>query len=87
MDAKQALSIAKVNEPVTGAAINQLVKWNGLEPGNQVCVTPVGNGGDPIVSGELHSISEDTICVLRNDSVVGNLAVHFPISGYRIYDA
>ena len=87
MDAKQALSIAKVNEPVTGAAINQFVKWNGLEPGNRVCVTPAGNGGDPIVSGDLHSISEDTICVLRNDSVVGNLAVHFPISGYRVYDA
>jgi glutathione S-transferase len=85
MDSKQALNIARENEPVTGKAINQYLKWNGLELGSRVHVTPEGNGGDPIVSGELHSISEDTVCVLRNDSMVGNLAVHFPVSGYRIY--
>ena len=84
MDSKQALSIAKENEPVLGEAINQQIKWNALEPGCRVSVTPDGNGGDPFVSGHLHSITEDTVCVLRHDAMVGNLAVHFPVSGYRV---
>ena len=85
MDSKQALGIARENEPVIGEAINQHLKWNGLEPGCRVGVTPEGNGGDPVVNGTLHSITEDTVCVLKNNSLVGNLAVHFPVSGYRIY--
>jgi len=85
MDSQQALIIARENEPVIEKVMNHYLKWNGLEPGTRVHVTPEGNGGDPVVSGELHSISEDTVCVLISNSMVGNLAVHFPVSGYRIY--
>ena len=85
IDAQQALSIAREAEPLVGKGVNAFYKWNGLKPGRQVSVTPQGNGGDPAVNGELHSISEDTVCILRNDPLVGNIAVHFPVAGYQVY--
>ena len=55
-----------------------------LTPGMRVGVTPIGDGGDPQVCGELLLVSRDAVAVVREDEAVGRIAIHFPRVGYRV---
>lgn len=56
----------------------------GLRAGDPVVVTPVGDGGDPPVPGELVILTGDTVAVRRLHERVGEVAVHFPRIGYEV---
>ena len=85
LDAKEALAIAR-------AATHQVQSRTdsndpfGRKPGMKIQITPDDSGKDP-VAGELLSISSEEVAILRSDSQVGEVAVHFPRAGYVIKPA
>ena len=58
-----------------------------LMPGMQVGVVPDLDSGETPVAGRVHSVSADTIAILREDQRVGTVCVHFPRIGYRVFRA
>ncbi len=58
------------------------VDMSGL--GDSVGVAPVGDGGDPVVTGKLFGLSNNRISISRIDDQVGEVAVHFPRVGYEL---
>ena len=55
-----------------------------LQAGQQVGVTPDEDGGDPVVTGNLHILTPNNVAILRGDERVGQVCVHFPRVGYKI---
>lgn len=83
MEPGEALEVAKNSEPQTPESSDPLDP-QGLEPGMEVAVVPLGEGGDPDVTGLVRSVSRDDIAILRDDPQVGSVCIHFPRVGYRI---
>ena len=83
MDAGEALDIARDAEPRTQQAGDPRDPQK-IEPGMNVSVVPEGDGGDPEVTGITHSVSRETIAILRSDERIGQICVHFPRVGYRV---
>ena len=54
-----------------------------LAAGQQVRIAPSDYGKDPVV-GELLSLNHESVSVLRETNRFGNLAVHFPRTGYSV---
>jgi len=79
-----ALDIAKQAEPQTPGHIDPADPL-GLKAGDTIGVQPASGG--PEVTGTLHSLTADRLALLRNDSQVGNVAVHFPRLGYVVKPA
>ncbi len=83
MDAGEALDIARDAEPRTPQAGDPRDPQK-IEPGMNVSVVPEGDGGDPEVTGIAHSVSRETIAILRSNERIGQICVHFPRVGYRV---
>jgi glutathione S-transferase len=83
MGSAEALEIAANSEPRT-PEFGDPLDPQGLEPGMDVTVVPLGNGGDPEVEGRVRHVSRDVIAITRDDPRVGSICVHFPRVGYRI---
>jgi hypothetical protein len=49
-----------------------------------VAVSSDLDGGEQPVEAEVVAANSDTITVLRLDTEVGNIGVHFPRAGYRV---
>ena len=84
MLASQALESALNTEPETGRVTDQRVPGD-LPPGIKVGIVPEGDGGDPVVQGKLVDSSADTVSIARYHERTGNVVVHFPRIGYRVY--
>lgn len=82
LDAKEALAIATVAAPQAQSRTDANDSF-GRKPGMKLQVTPDDSGKDP-VAGELISISTQEVVILRRDSQVGEVAVHFPRAGFVI---
>jgi glutathione S-transferase len=82
MSPKDAIMIAKSNEPITKQNTDTFDP-QGLKPGMIVTVSPDLDGGEQPVEGEVVATSADTITLLRRDAGIGNIGVHFPREGYR----
>jgi glutathione S-transferase len=82
MDADHAIEIAKRNQPRT---INpwRVKSAGSFARGVQVSVAPDDCTSEPTV-GSLAHLSNEEIVILRNDDLVGEVAVHFPRLGYKI---
>jgi len=83
MSAKEALEVARTSEPETPEQGDQKDP-QGLAPGMNAGIVPLGDGGDPAVSGVIRSMNRDTISIVRDDPDVGALCIHFPRVGYRV---
>ncbi len=83
LDAGEALEIAHAAEPQTPEAADPGDPL-GLAPGMAVMVVPEGDGGDPAVAGTVRFVDRETIAILREDTRVGTVCVHFPRVGYRV---
>ncbi|MEE8352630.1 MAG: glutathione S-transferase family protein, partial [Rhodospirillales bacterium] len=83
MEAKEALDIAKASSPKTtqGGPADDLA---GLKPGDAVGVVPIDVAGCPVVEGTILRIGTQEIAIARTDERVGDVAVHFPRSRYRV---
>ena len=86
MDAGEALEIARDAESATPEQGDDQDP-QGLAPGQDITVTPLGDGGDPSVSGTLRYVDRETVAIMRHDKRVGDVCVHFPRVGYRIAGA
>lgn len=82
LDAKEALAIAAAAAPQAQSRMDANDPF-GRKPGMKLQVTPDDSGKDPVV-GELISISTQEVVILRRDSQVGEVAVHFPRAGFVI---
>lgn len=56
----------------------------GLQSGQNVCVSPDLDGGEQGVAGQLVFADSERIAVHRTDPDAGNINVHFPRMGYRV---
>ena len=83
MDASEALAIALEAETATPEAVDSQDP-QALALGMSVEVRPEGEGGDPSVAGTVRYADRETIAVLREESRVGRVCVHFPRVGYRV---
>lgn len=83
MTADEAIAIAKNHEPEDRSAVMEN-EPQGLTLGTPVTVHPDVDGGEQPVSGTVHYADCETVTVLRQSEEVGEMAVHFPRSGYRI---
>ena len=70
-------------EPITVPAVD-LFDPQGLIPGMQVNVSPDLDGGEQPVNGEVVSTTSDTVSLMRQDSNISNIGVHFPRAGCRV---
>lgn len=83
MAAEEALAVAREAETTT-TVTSDARDPQGLSPGMEVTVTPLGQGGDPSVAGTVRLVDAESIAVLRTDDRVGEVCVHFPRVGYRV---
>ena len=83
MEAAQALSIARNSQP-SDATEDDHVDPGGLCRGESVLISPIGEGGDPEVAGDIHHIGPDQVSIARHDEQAGDVVVHFPRTGYQI---
>lgn len=82
--ADAALEEARASTPLDGTGI-QDEQTLGLQLGQRISVRPEE---DPNVStGELISLSDRRVSILRSQTSVGDIAVHFPRQGYVIAPA
>ena len=83
MDSVEALEIGTKATPETPRQADPKDP-QGLEPGKAVTVCPASDGGDPEVAGVVRSVDRETIAILREDPVAGEVCIHFPRVGYRV---
>lgn len=83
MDSSQAIEIAKNSEAQTSEQADPLDP-QGLKPGMNVSVVPMGDGGDPQVEGLVRAVSHDTLTITHENDRVGQICVHFPRVGYQV---
>ena len=84
MDSKKALEIAKQSTPVAETEEDPLDP-RGLKPGDMIEVRSYQCPGAGTVKGSLVSSSIQEIALQRWDDQVGDVVVHFPRAGYRVY--
>lgn len=82
VSARDALALAAVETPETLPSVDPL-EPNGLRAGMKVEVAPDDYGRD-LVAGELLVADPEEIALLRRDSELGEVVVHFPRAGYVI---
>ncbi|GIX29749.1 MAG: glutathione S-transferase [Porticoccaceae bacterium] len=81
-DAALALAVARACEPEFEPEVSPLAR-PALAVGDLVAVAPVGLGSPP-VRGLLQRLTDQEIAILRDDSQLGRVMVHFPRIGYRV---
>jgi len=77
----QALEIAKQSEPQTPRHQDPNDP-TGLNIGDMVAIQP--SAGGPLVTGNLHRLSANSVTLWRHDPQVGDICTHFPRLGYRM---
>ncbi|HVP30899.1 MAG TPA: glutathione S-transferase family protein [Myxococcota bacterium] len=82
MAAAEALAIARESEPadVGGAT---LASVGGIAPGDVVTIAADDHGPEKS-RGTVVRLTTDEVTIRRTDPALGEIAVHFPRSGYRI---
>lgn len=82
MDAEEAVTLAHATTPAE-LPDSEFVDPNGFQAGQQVTISAVDYGADP-VSGELVFAGCEELILRREDERAGVVHVHFPRLGYRI---
>jgi len=80
---QQGLAIAKESEPQTAEHSDSLDP-QGIKPGMPVSIEPLTDSGEQAVTGIARAINRDTIAIIREHELCGEVAVHFPRVGYRV---
>ncbi len=82
MSAEQALDVARNATPAPLPA-EVFEDLNGFQPGQQVSISAIDYGVDP-VAGELLFAGREELILRRTDARAGTVHVHFPRFGFRI---
>ncbi len=83
MTPAEALEVAKSSTSVTGEAADPLDP-QGLEVGMMVAVSPLSDSGETAVEGRVRLVSRDTVAIVNENPMCGEVVVHFPRVGYRV---
>ena len=82
MSAREALAIAREAEPVdVGGHVGDTA--SGFTPGAPITIVPDDIGREE-VHGTIARVTADEITIRRHEPALGEIAVHFPRSGYRL---
>lgn len=79
-----ALEDGKSNSPVVGLGVTASDTF-GLELGQNISVRPADD--ENVSIGSLITLTDERVSIKRTDNVLGDLAIHFPRSGYVIEKA
>ena len=82
IDAGEAHAQAREARPLPGDGVDQS-PFHAFKSGDSVTVTPDDYGFDP-VAGTLSTLTIERITVVREADGMGEIAVHFPRTGYRV---
>jgi len=83
MSSSDALEVARENQPETREQSDPKDP-QGLKPGDTVSVVADLDSGEAPVFGKVRFIDCDSIAIVREDTRVGAVCVHFPRVGYRV---
>ncbi len=83
MASKQALEIAR-RSISSSREVSDPDDPMGLTPGMKIGITPEGDGGDPIVYGEIIALLPEQISIRQWHQQVEDIVIHFPRVGYQI---
>lgn len=83
LSASQALEIARTSNAEVTEWVDPVDPLK-LSLGQSVGVVPDGDGGDPMVHGQLVRLTGDTVALRLHDDRVDEVVVHFPRVGYRL---
>ena len=86
MVATEALEVARKSE-ITTPEQDDPYDTQGIIPGMEVAVRPMGSGKEPGVTGIVRCVGADDIAVLHEGEQVGTICIHFPRAGYRVSPA
>jgi predicted GIY-YIG superfamily endonuclease/glutathione S-transferase len=82
MSAAEAIEVARTSQPAALPA-QELAEANGFALGQQVAISAVDYGVDPVV-GELLFVGGEELILRREDPRAGVVHVHFPRLGFQI---
>lgn len=86
LPAAEALALALRSTPAGAPPEQDAAGLSGLQPGEQVRVTPDDTGRDP-VAGRLVAVTANEIVLRRHDEQVGEIQIHFPRAGFDVEPA
>ena len=79
----EALKLAYETNPMSPIGINSNISTD-LKVGHNVKIKPAVESSDPTVSGNLRYLDSSTVAINHHSDETGNIAIHFPVSGYEI---
>ena len=79
----EALKFAYECTPTSPVGINSNICTD-LKVNHNVKIKPAGESSDPTVSGNLRYLDSSSIAIDHHSDETGNIAIHFPVSGYEI---
>ncbi|MGI9489876.1 MAG: glutathione S-transferase family protein [Geminicoccaceae bacterium] len=83
MTPAEALAIAKSSTSVTLSS-SDTKDPQGLKVGMKVAILPLTDSGEKAVEGRIRAVNRDTIAILNQNPLCGEVTVHFPRVGYRV---
>jgi glutathione S-transferase len=83
LSAEEATQIAKKSEPTCASFVDPKDP-QGFKQGMRIQVSPDVDGGEQPVEGMIQYADHETISLIRFDSDLGEVCVHFPRFGYRV---
>ena len=79
----EALKFAYESTQTSPIGINSNISTD-LKVNHNVKIKPAGESSDPTVSGNLRYLDSSSIAIDHHSDQTGNIAIHFPVSGYEI---
>ena len=83
MSPTEALEVARSSQPTTPEQHDEKDP-QGLKPGLSATVGPVVDSGETPIEGTVRASNRNTIVLTINNSMCGEVAVHFPRVGYKV---
>jgi hypothetical protein len=79
----EALKLAYETTPMSPIGINSNISTD-LKVDHNVKIKPAVESSDPAVSGNLRYLDSSSVAINHHSIETGNIAIHFPVSGYEI---
>ena len=83
MSPAEALAVAKEATTTTAERADPRDP-QGLAPGMAASVAPLTDSGEKAVEGRIRAVGRDSVALLIENELCGEVAVHFPRVGYRV---
>lgn len=85
LSGEEALMIASQAQSESPMQLSAWAQALEYRLGSQVAVRPAGDSSDPDVIGQLRALTDQRISLDHWDARVGDVVVHLPLPGYRVW--